>query len=101
MIIHDMAPQDLRTVDARPKVWDDDTAKDVLRADLEARFGPGSLIAQMLGLVESPVHTRYTPAHNHLIVFRCDVCGKERTRSPQPRHPFTGVCQWCHKKRVA
>lgn len=96
MIIHDLAPTDLRTQIAPKQASFDEWAPEYLTKRLEARFGPDSDVAQMLGLAESPVTYRYDMAsHDHRIVYRCTRCGKERTRSRKSRTKFTGVCPWC------
>ena len=97
MIVHDLAPTDLRTQIAPKQASFDEWAKDYLTARLETRFGrPDSDIAQMLGLTVSPIQSRYDAAsHEHRIVYRCTRCGKERARSRRSRAKFTGVCPWC------
>lgn len=82
------APQDLRTDDPRPHapsfdVW----AAEYLTGKLEQRFGPGSEIAQMLGLASAPVVSSYDP-FSHAHMFTCTVCGKQRRGT-------AGVCQYC------
>lgn len=78
----------------------DEWAARVVAVRVELRFGPDSEIAQALGLVESPVLTRYNPtSHQHDLVFVCIVCGKERTRSMKSRALADGVCGPCRAIR--
>ena len=105
MIQHSYAPSDLRTVDPRKKPGEpsfDEWAARVAAVRVELRFGPGSEVAQMLGLAASPVETRYNAStHTHGVVFVCVRCGKERTRSRKSRTPMDGVCGWCRTQRRA
>lgn len=71
-------PEDLREVDPRPRLWDDEKAGRVVTVRLEIRFGAGSDVAQMLGL--APVPQAPKPV--------CAVCG----RHPSHRR---GLCRFC------
>ena len=88
MIVHDLAPTDLRTQIAPKQASFDEWAREYLTARLEARFGPGSDVAQMLGLAVAPLESSYDP-FSHAHTFTCTVCGRTR------RGDTAGVCQYC------
>ena len=88
MIVHDLAPTDLRWQVGRPVQSFDAWASEYLTQRLEARFGAASDVAQMLGLAVAPLESSYDP-FSHAHTFTCTVCGRTR------RGDTAGVCQYC------
>lgn len=99
-------PEDLRIVDPRPRPWNDEKAARVVAARLVIRFGPGSDIAQMLGLASSAAEESTRERMTRLGAvrvgdhweYRCVSCGAVKQIRKQV---WSGdkVCRAC--KRTA